>query len=120
MGLRLRPSEMHSAFVCDVSTLYTFPIHPSSHPAQSAPKSYVTPCECHSAHRSEYFITALRTRRILRASNTNIPSTNTVAANVFKKLPKSAASQPDWSCQPAGFSILLRSKYRDVPVNVPC
>ena len=46
-------------------------------------------------------------------TNVNKPTTR----NKTPEARRTPASHPVWSCQPSGFSILFRSKNRDVPVS---
>jgi hypothetical protein len=75
----------------------------------------LTPCECHFASLSPNLIMYFRVHGTLMAADARTnASKNTEARNaptVFSK----PASQPDWSCQPSGFSSLLMSKKRLVP-----
>jgi len=78
------------------------------------PYSIWTPCECHFASLSPNLIMYFRVHGTLMAANARNASKNTEARNaptIFRK----PASQPDWSCQPFGFSSLLMSKKRLVP-----
>jgi hypothetical protein len=74
------------------------------------------PLVCHCASRRNECRTRTRVHLIFIAANAETPRMQMEMPRAIDTM----VSQPDWSCQPSGFSSLLMSKNREVPATSQC